>query len=1017
MLFAALPLAAQGGRLTGTVTDSASGAPLAGAQIVLSGAAVGAVSSADGRYTLAGVPAGTYTLDVRRIGYSRLRIANVIVTDGGTTTRDVALAQRPFELQEQVITGVIDPTAGTKTPFTVDKVGAEDLEVPRTNALEAIQGKVAGAQVVTSGQPGSGVNIVLRSPTSISKSNSPLIVVDGVILSQSFGASSADLSALDIESYEVIKGAAAASLYGSRAANGVIQIRTRRGTGVEDSRTRISLRSELGSNSLPSRVNWAQQHFYLLTALGKYVDTAGAVVSRDARVARPTAVRFQDQPYPDQVYNQVEELFDPGEFFKNSISVSQTSPNTSWLASYATHREDGVVLNGGGYDRSDVRLNLDHRFRDNFSMQLSSSYMRSKRDELYGDAFFDFIFQPPDVNLRQPDPDGTPFIYFADPVVGEENPLYVIETEDELTRRTRVLGSLDLRYLPLSWLTLEANGSYDRSDRSTDFFLDRGFKTEGSPTGGIGEISRFNGVTNALNASVSATFLGSWRDLTGRAQLRAITEREDNALHTSEGTDLAARGVNDLNNARVVNISSSSEAIRSNGYFGVVGLDYAGKYIGDALVRRDGSSLFGPQERWHTYYRVSGAYRVSEEPWWPVPSIGEFKLRASRGTAGGRPSFEDQHETYSLGVGGTLSKNTLGNPFLKPERATENEFGLDLIALNRFAVQLTYAKSTVEDQLILVPLESAFGYESQWQNAGTVEGNTFEASLEAQLYQSASVSWRVGLIGDRSRHRVTEFDRSCFITQTVVLRCAGERLGAMYGQRFLTGTAGLAAVHANSADQFALNDDGLLVAVGPDGSYRDMNWGTTVDIDGVSYGWGMPIAQIDTTGVPVIARIGETTPDFHFGISNNVTWKGFSFYGLIDAQVGGQVYNRTKQRSYQYQRSSDVDQGGKAEAEKKPIEYYLALYNANTVNSWFVEDGGYVKLREVSVKYQLPITWLRSVSRMGISGVTVGLIGRNLLTSTEYSGYDPDIGSPILRLDDFIYPPYRTITGTVQIDF
>jgi hypothetical protein len=179
----------------------------------------------------------------------------------------------------------------------------------------------------------------------------------------------------------------------------------------------------------------------------------------------------------------------------------------------------------------------------------------------------------------------------------------------------------------------------------------------------------------------------------------------------------------------------------------------------------------------------------------------------------------------------------------------------------------------------------------------------------------------------------------------------------------------------------------------------------------------MPIVQLDTAGVPVVGRIGETTPDFHLGISNSVTWKGFSFYGLIDAQVGGQVYNRTKQRAYQYQRSSDVDQVGKADEAKKPIEYYLALYNANTVNSWFVEDGGYVKLREVSVKYALPARWLRSVSRMGVSGVTVGLIGRNLLTSTDYSGYDPDIGSPILRLDDFIYPPYRTITGTVQIDF
>ena len=208
------------------------------------------------------MPAGTYTLELRRLGYKPLNRGGVVVADNATVTLNLTMAEAGLSLQAFVTTGVVDPATGTRVPFTVGRVTAEDAPVPATNALETIQGKIAGVSVVPAGQAGSGTNIVLRSPTSINKSNSPLIVVDGVIQTDAFGASSADLQSMDIESVEVVKGAAAASLYGARAAAGVIQITTRRGSGLADGTTRFSVRSEYGANSLNSPVRWAQSHFY-----------------------------------------------------------------------------------------------------------------------------------------------------------------------------------------------------------------------------------------------------------------------------------------------------------------------------------------------------------------------------------------------------------------------------------------------------------------------------------------------------------------------------------------------------------------------------------------------------------------------------------------------------------------------------------------------------------------------------------------------------------------------------------
>ena len=1021
-LFATTATAQATGRITGIATDSATGRALSDVQIAVTGTRLGTVTDAVGRYVLSNVPAGTVSLDARRIGFQPRVVRGVVVPAGGSVTADVSLRAAILNLEAIVSTGVVDPTSGTRVPFTVGRVDAANLPVPATNALESIQGKISGVTVVPSGQPGSGTDIMLRSPTSITKSNFPLIVVDGVIQSSAFGASSADLQSLDIESIEVVKGAAAASLYGSRAQSGVIQIRTRRGAGIVSGATQFTLRSEIGSNSLGGKIDWAKNHYYRTNAAGEYVDLAGVVTNRAGRVERPAYERFQDVAYRDPIYDQVDRFFEPGQFYKNSINIAQHLDRTNWFLSIVDSREDGVVLNSGQYGQRDVRLNLDHRPTDRLTFSASGFHSSSDRHELYGDTFFDLINQAPDVDLRTPDADGTPFAFQGDPNGREENPLYVLATEKSRRERARTQGSLEGRYVPLGWLTLDANVSYDRSDRRNNFFLDQGLKTEGFALGGLGEIGQLTGTTTAINAAASANLLQMFGDFTLRSTVRGILEREQNQVTNARGVDLAVPGVQSLDNARVRFVSSSTEEIRTSGFFVSGGADYLGKYIADALFRRDGSSLFGPNERWNSYYRLSGAYRLTQEDWWKWPMFSELKLRVSQGTAGGRPSFNDQYETFAFSSGGGVLKQNLGNQDLKPELATETEFGIDAIIRDRYSVQLSYAKTKVIDQLLQVPLAALYGYSSQWQNAGTVEGNTLEATFEAQLMRRPDFSWTMGLVADRSRHSITEFDLPCYSTATIAYRCAGVGLGEMYGFAFAKNPSHLPVGAQASAAQFDVNDEGLLVWVGTGSSYKQGavpvgGWGTSGVVDGVTYGWGLPITQKDAANSSLVQKIGDGNAKFRWGWTNSITWKSFDFYGLIDAQVGGQAYNQTNQRMYQWAKSGDVDQAGKAEELKKPIEYYVALYAANSPTDYFVEDAGYVKLRELSVRYRIGGRALTVLQGLGAQGASVSLIGRNILTFTDYTGYDPEVGGTIIRLDSFDYPRYRTVTGSVTLTF
>jgi TonB-linked SusC/RagA family outer membrane protein len=1008
---------AQSGRIAGTVRDSAAGFPVGGANVVITGTTLGSSTADDGRYLLTGVQPGTYTVEARRLGYAPVRRAGVVVAAGQTVTVDFTVASAALHLQETVITGVVDPTAGTKVPFTVGRVTKEELPVPATNAVASIQGKIAGVAIVPPAQPGTGISIQLRSPTSINHSNAPLFVVDGVILSDA-DASSADLNSLDIESIEVVKGAAGASLYGSRAASGVIQIKTARGNGLSLGQTQFTFRSEMGGAAMSRDVPRAQYHYYLTNPAGQYVDAAGNVVTRDNRVARPAATRFQDVPYTTPIYNPVSELFHPGGLTNNSLTIAQNGEKTNFLTTVAHNTQDGVLRDHGGYERTDVRINLDHRPRDDFEFSISGYHSRSRREDLDGNTFFNLTATAPDVNLLQPDPDGTKYIFQPDPQGVHPSPLYMAETEQNHTDRARTLGSMDLKYTPLGWLTLAANGSYDRSDINGYQFLNRGLKTENSTAGDPGYLDLADDQITAINASLSASALKDFGRFTLRSTARALIEQQKELADTASGTNFAVAGVPRLDAALSRTSSSQEEDIRAKGYFLTGGMDYGSLLILDGLVRRDGSSLFGPGEKWHTYYRGSAAYRMAQQSWWPWHRVNEFKFRVSQGTAGTRPNFADQFETYTIGANGTLAKNVLGNRYLKPETAKETEAGFDFIFDNRYSLQVSQAHTRTTDELLRVPLPGAIGYQTQWQNAGTVVGNSLEGTLEAQLYRSNALTWRLGVTADRSRNHIAAYNAPCIRTATISYRCTGEDLGTMYGNAFVHDLSHMPTAQQSTQGVFEVNDDGLLVAVGPGNHYTTPGlWGTTVTSNGVTYQWGMPIVMLDSTGQQAVVKIGDGNPRFHYGISNNVDWRGFSFYGLLDTQVGGDIYNQNNQRSYQYQRSADVDQAGKPDSLKKTIDYYSLVYNGNAIEDWFVEPGGFVKLRELSVAYTVPSKYMRRIPGNRAVGATISVVGRNLKTWTRYKGYDPEVGTVINRLDSYDYPQYRNFSAVLTLKF
>lgn len=1107
---------AQGAVITGKVTRQEGGAPLLGANVVISELAVSVGTNEQGIYRIQ-LPAErvrgqSVVLRVRSIGFKP--VSRSLTISAGNSTQDFALEVDINRLSEVVVTGVTGATEKKKLAITVDQVSVADLPVPGTNALTQLQGKVTGAQIVSpSGRPGQAPAIVLRGPKSLDasgRSQAPLVIVDGVIYDGGLN----DLNPQDIENIEVVKGAAAASIYGSRAGNGVIQVTTKSSKGGQGG-TRFSARNEVGYNDIAGEFPLARNHFLMMDETNsrfciRATNAATGLVNGQAQCIRTVdfeeeALRINEQGggfalgpvlfqndggialslskpqlrglfqsgFFPRSYNAVDAATTNGLFNNATIEMTGRYNNTGVFASASSLRQEGAIKFLNGYTRNTFRLNADQQINDKWTTQVNTFY--SGNYQYLDGEFFRLTRVPAGVDLLRTDKFGRLFVRSNPLNQGDQNanPLYWNQQDRGGQNTDRFLASNTTRFAATSWLDFEANASYDRRRWNYYFQQDRGYRvTTSTGTTGIGNRNEQTSLDDNINASVMANARRSNFLVTGldaRANARYAFEQQYGQGITSSGNTLAIPGLNTLNNVTASQGVSSSET-KVSAIGAVLGgaLDYKGRYIMDGLIRRDGSSLFGANNRWATYYRGSMAWRLSDESWWPAKNtLSDFKLRGSYGTAGGRPRFSAQYETFTIGAGGAVTAQTLGNKDLRPEYTREAEVGLDAELFKKVGLTVTYAQSSTDDQIILVPVPGASGFLNQWRNGGTLDNHTWEVSLNIPVLTTNSVTWTSRLGWDQTYSFITDLDVPPFFQSTAssTFRFAkGERIGTIWGRNFVTKCTQLPEPFRSdcgAGKSYQKNDQGLIVWVGSGNTTKDgitknlwqatnpgcvrggaatgttgeancKNAGGTVNAPwGIpSYSWGMPIVYRDSTGNAILGRLGNTLPKHHFQMSHNVSVKKFNIYALVDASIGNSAFNQERHWSLGDFQVKEQDQAGKTVGDAKPLGYYWrttapdnsagvgGLYDILGSNNVTTEDASYYKLRELSVGYQLGRV-------LGVGDFNVSIVGRNLITITNFSGWDPEVGvagtnlnsSALTAVAAYQYPQMRTFTFTIGTRF
>jgi TonB-linked SusC/RagA family outer membrane protein len=1056
------------GIIQGRVLEATSRQPLASVQVSVPGTQRGTLTDREGNFRIPGVPVGRREVRAELIGFTSM-VRAVTVTAEGVATVEFELRQAVIDLEEIVVTGVAGEQVRAKLPFTVDRLTPAVLPVEASNAAAMVQGKVAGAIVTNpSGRPGTAPSVLLRGPTSINaagRSQEPLYIVDGVILS----ASLIDIDAMDIESIEIVKGAAAASLYGSRAANGVIQITTQRGRNVADDQVRYVVRTEMGTGQLHGRFNLTQTHHFAMTPDGsafingatgqpcQFIECNSVVLAGQRALPGSAANEWntiQQEAWPGQTYDHMDRFFRAGNTMTNYVSVAGRSGGTNYNLSYNRFDNEGILPYHEGELRHTFRLNVDQSMRQDLTVSASASFTRNRYQPNQGNMF-QLTRMPAGVDLTMPDPTYPDhFILKPDPFNDNANPLTTMREQYNIATRGRFLGSVSTRWSPVSWFDIDGAVGFDRADIDQEAYIRRGVRNlNGVP--GTGSISHNTQRIEGMNASLTGQARRTFGDLNTTWMVRYLMEREDNQIANVSSSQFIAEGVYTIGNtpSGQRNGSSSKSPERRDGFFVSGALDFRDRYIIDALVRQDGSSRFGAGERRQWYYRMAGKYRLSEEEFFNVPQIDELGFRYSIGTAGNTPRWTAQYETYSV-TEGSITPVSLGNRLLKPEHATEQEMGIDLLFLGRFSADLTYARSDIKDQILQIPSLAYTGFTSQWLNAGRLESNTIETTLTAQFRPTRDLTWTSRLMFDRTRQRITELNQPAYQTGVdgqglgdVFYVREGERIGTFYGALYASQCSHLP--EGLPCDQFQVNDDGYLVWVGGAGSwqngwntYTDAEgetrqwWGTTsefADARGGAIRWGTPLygqAPDPITGeMSTDVALGNGMPDYSIGFSNTFAWRGFQLYGLLRSVQGFSVYNQPLQWAVFQSYAGIMDESGTSnEALRKPLGYYSALYGANGLNpsSAFVVDGSFIKLQELQLRYRAGRSVLDRVPvARGFDAITFSVTGQNLLTWSDYDGYDPDVGSTgggtgsasIARVDGYSYPPYRTVKFGIELNF
>ncbi|HSG07240.1 MAG TPA: SusC/RagA family TonB-linked outer membrane protein [Longimicrobiales bacterium] len=1037
--------------LTGRVMG-AEGVAVEAASVYIESMNIGVLTNAQGRYLMI-IPASRVTgqtVTIRASIIGRAAHELEVTLTPGTQVLDFVLATDPLRLEEIIVTGAGLNTERQKLGVTINSVKAEEISLSQeVNLVASLAGKAPNVEVVSSaGDPGAGSYIRIRGANSLLGSNQPLFVVDGVPVDNSSTTVEnsvagtvvtnrvMDLNPNDIASVEILKGAAAAAIYGSRAANGVVLVTTKSGTPGTN---RIEYRSSMSWDEVNRTVPLQRafgQGLAGVTGLNAAFGEAPGTIPESGEVCidvygvpRDRCPTSWGLPISagTPVYNHADEIYRTGLRSDQFMTWSGGNESTDYYLSVGRLDQQGVIVGPQNYDRTTVRLKASHSFRDD---------LRIGGNFAYTDGAGDFVQQgsnisgiqlgalrtPPDFNnlpyltetglqrtYRRPNPTS------MTQSLGYDNPFWIANDITNTANVGRTFGNVNAHYTPFNWLKVDytLGADYSADERRTVF-------PKSSSDFPNGRVVRADIVNFEIDHNLVVT---GTRDLNDDMNLtlalgQSLNQREFrryqvNGQNLIYGTDQLDFTVDKIPDER-------TERVRTDGYFAQAQMDLYDQLYLTGGVRYDGSSTFGGDDQRFAYPKASAAWDFSRYLDNTPVSFG--KARLAYGVAGKQPpifsnvsAFQTATitdgwlnpnglQTIYRGNEGVVSENTLGNMDIKPERTAEYEAGLDFAFLdNRLSVGLTYYYQHTTDAILAVNTAPSTGFFSKYANAAEFENEGFEASMALNVLNTDKVQWNIG----------TQWatNTSC------VLDLAGTE------EFTLTGFTG----SSNSVVAPVRDDNGNITKCYPIGvMYTDdfIRFGNGsvdddgVDIDGAYSGWNAGDVYIGPDGYPQYDpqnRVtGDANPDWTASIRNNIQiGSNLRLSALFDFKHGGDAWNGTKgalyffgthrdTEAYHGEGKSEVfgetylkqfDVAGPGAGQSVPLNWLTWFWNGigsgfTGPASQFIEDAGYVKLRDVSVAYTFrDQDWL---NRLGFSSLDIMVSGRNLKTWTNYTGIDPE---------------------------
>ncbi|MEO6730541.1 MAG: SusC/RagA family TonB-linked outer membrane protein [Ferruginibacter sp.] len=1030
-------------KISGKVTDE-KGKGITAVSVSVRNSNVGTATNEDGTYLLNdAVKAGKHTLIFSAVGYKNLEVP-LTITGPGEYPATAQLMSDALGLDEVVVTGTLGRTSKRQLGNAISTVNASQLQNTGASNLSAIlNGRVMGAQVTqNSGDPAGGISIKLRGVGSIFGSSEPLYIVDGVIIDNSSAnvinlsadAQGAkiqagtnrlvDINPNDIERIEVINGAAASAIYGSRASNGVVQIFTKRG---KTGKAQVSFSTSVQHNSLRQRLKLNMYPFRFGIPGDARLSTVGDRLTAIANL-RPAASqaatpgtgpaalggRLDEVKYPVTRYDYQDNIFESSYGTDNHLSVTGGSENASYYLSGSYLKNDGIIRNTnfqryGLKARTDLTLNRWAKV----SGGVLFSNSRSK-DMPNGNNFFSpvstltIIDNVWDINER----DALGNLKHVEQQ--RLNPLSVIENYDIRQEINRTLSNLKLNLTPVTGLSIDLTTGFDTYAQQGFEFHDRvpygpvaaTFFPDGYVANGKYNYYQWSGDAVASYKFDLAAGLQSTTSAGYSAQYIKT------AYSAQEGRDIIplVKTIAAAQNLFMAPLETRTEQ-SIFGYFFQQTFGYKNKLYLTAAGRVDGSSAFSKDAQNNFYPKASISYNISDEDFWKNNMIGNFfntlKLRASYGKAGNLTGIGayDRFITYqpiNYTGGGFAPRTQIGNVNIRPEIKTEWEAGADIQFLKgRLGLQFSVYDQKIKDLIIPFNLAPSNGSSSLLDNVGKMTNKGFELMLSGSPVATENFKWDASVLFNHNKNKITEIYKNA----TFVGFDAGNTQGILLGE-----PTGVYYVN-----YYAKNTDGSLLLQNVNGFMLPQVERGTVgqDAKGMLLETPQRNANGQPTGTPLRKVLGNPNPDYTATLSSEFSYKNVGLRVQLDRVSGFEVYN------WDYITRNNVGVGPLAEKElrgelTRGWSAAVGGFIGPRIQEDHVQDGSFTKIREVALSY--------SLSRLKFAhSMKISLVGRNLFSFDTYNGFDPEVsssGQSIVRGNDFgAFPIPRTIQLSIITNF